>query len=181
MENYPKINSKKTLFNGKFLKLHEVLLQTKNGKTKTHYNVERVETVSILPITTNYEIYLISQYRYIYGKRMIEAVAGTVDTGERPLETAKRELQEEAGIEAKKWDKIGTIYLAGSYIKSQVSLFLARELTLGKSSLEEDEDITRILLPLEEAAQKVLQGQITYAATISGILMLDRLKREGKI
>ena len=181
MENYPKIVTKKTIFDSKFLNLYEIKLKLRNGNIKIHYNVERVPTVTVLPLSENYEVYLISQYRYLYGTTRIEAVAGTIDKEEKPLATAKRELLEEAGITAKKWQEIGQIYLAGSYIKAHVSIFLARELTIGKANLEDDETITLITMPLDEAVQKVLTGEITYGSAVSGILLLDRLKRDRKI
>lgn len=180
MDNYPKIITKKSVFDSKFLKLYEVNLQLRNGKTRTHYNVERVPTVTVLPLTESFEVYLISQYRYLYGTTRIEAVAGTKDKGEKPLATAKRELAEEAGISAQKWDRIAEIYLAGSYIKSLVSIFLARDLTVGKANLEDDETISLIKMPLEEAVQKVLSGEISYGSAVSGILLLDRLRRDKK-
>lgn len=181
MANYPKVISKKTIFNSKFLRLYEVKLQLRNGKTKIHYNAQRVPTVTILPLTDNYEVYLISQYRYLYGTTRIEAVAGTIDEKEKPLAAAQRELAEEAGITAKKWKTIGELYLAGSYIKAHVSLFLAQELTIGQPKLEDDETISVVKIPLEEAVQKVLAGEITYGSAVNGILLLDRLRRDKKI
>jgi len=181
MANYPKILAKKTIFDSKFLKLYEIKLQLRNGETRTHYNVERVPTVTVLPLGENNEVYLISQYRYLHATIRIEAVAGTVDIGEEPLACAKRELLEEAGIAAKRWDNLGKIYLAGSYIKAHVSLFLARDLTVGEQKLEDDETITVVKMPLEEAVEKVLSGEISYGSAVSGILMLDRLMRDKKI
>lgn len=181
MENYPKILSRKFVFDGAFLKLSQVELQLANGKRKKHYNVERVPTVTVLPLSQDYELYLISQYRYLYEKVMFESVAGTIDGGESPLDTAKRELKEEAGIEAKNLDQIAQIYLAASYIKSHVTLFLARDLTIGEAMPEEDESIELIKLPLEDAVEKVILGEIYYAPTVVGILLLDKLRRNGKI
>lgn len=172
---------KKSVFKNKFLNLYEVQLNLKNGKTRIHYNVERIPTVTVIPLTPNYEVYLISHYRYILDRIVVEAVAGTVDEDEGILACAKRELHEETGIIAKKLSKLGTFNLAGSFLRANVTIFLAQDLTLGEPKPEEDEEITLVKLPFEEAVEKVIKGEITTAASVIGILLIDRLKREGKL
>lgn len=172
---------KKSVFKNEFLNLYQVQLKLKNGKTRIHYNVARIPTVTVIPLTLAYEVYLISHYRYILDKIVLEAVAGTVDEGEDLANCAKRELHEETGIKTKALLKLGTFNLAGSYIKANTTIFLAQELTLGEPKPEEDEEITLVKLPLEEAVKKVMKNEISTIASAMGILMVDRLKREGKI
>lgn len=176
-----KVIGKKNIFKKEFLSLSEVTLQLRNGDTKIHYNAERVSTVAVFPITEAGDIYLVSQYRYLHDKTLLEAVAGTIDMGEKPFETAKRELHEEAGIRALSWQEIAVVDLAASYVKAKTFLFLARDLTLGDHAQEEDEEITIKKMSIDEAVEKVMQGEITTASSIIGILMIDKLKKEGEI
>lgn len=159
----------------------QTALHLDSGNTVIHHNVERLPTVSIFPITPKYELYVVSQYRYLYKKRMLEAIAGFVEGGKTPLATARKELHEEAGIEAAQLEEFARINLAGSVIKATSHLFLARELTFGQPNPEEDEDIQILKIPLSEAVEKVLAGEITTAASITGILMLDRLRKEKRL
>src|SRR3990167_4972796 len=135
MKQHVEIISKKKIAGSGLLSFYEVNLQLPTGKIKTHFNAERVPTVSVFPVTEDNKICLISQYRYIFNRNMLESVAGTTDKGETPLSCAKRELKEEAGIIAHHWEELTKIDLAGSYIKAKVSIFLAKDLTFGKQQL----------------------------------------------
>lgn len=156
-------------------------LELPNKKKITHYIAERVPAVIVFPLTPNYEVYLISQYRYLLKKTILEAVAGRVDDGENFISAAKRELKEEAGITASVWEELSRVELAASFFKATTRIFLATELEIGEQKLEEDEAIEVIKISLDEAVKKVMSGEIQTAASIIGILMLDQLRREKKL
>ncbi len=181
MKRQIKILSEERIAGSDLVRLHKVTLQHGSGKTKEHFIAERIPTVTIFPITEEGEIYLITQHRYILDKVTLEAVAGTVEKEEKPLETAKRELLEEAGIIAHQWEALASVDLAASYVRAKTFLFLAKELTTKEQKLDDDEDIIVVKLPLAEAVQKVLRGEITTASSIIGILWLDRLRREHRL
>ncbi|HSW96205.1 MAG TPA: NUDIX hydrolase [Candidatus Saccharimonadales bacterium] len=176
-----KILSEKPVFNANLFAVIEKEIELQNGKKLIHHNVERHPTVLIFPITPNYELYLIKEYRYMLGKTVLEATAGFINPQENILAAAKRELKEETGIAAIQWEKLTTIEMASSVIHSQSHLFLAKELELGKAEPEEDEIIEVVKMPLEEAVKKVMTGEINSSSTIAGIMMLDKLKREKKL
>src|SRR6185437_7183126 len=110
--------------------------------------------------TDKKEMYLISQYRYTLKSNSLEAVAGFIDEGETPLQAAKRELKEETGMTASSWEEIGKLEIAGSVVRGQTYLFLARDLEIGEAEPEEDEDITLLKMPIKEAVTKVFGGEI---------------------
>lgn len=176
-----KILSSKPVFHASLFDVVEKELALPNGKKLTHQNVERHPTVTIFPITSKYEIYLIKEYRYLLKKISLEATAGFVNPQENTLMAAKRELKEETGITAVQWEKLITLEVATSVIHAQAHLFLAKELELGEPELEEDEIIEVVKMPIEEAVKKVMTGEITSSSTIVGIMMLDMLKREKKL
>ena len=111
--------------------------------------------------------------------RCLEAVAGHVEKGESPLVAAKRELKEEAGIEALNWEEFAKIEMSGSVFKSSSHLFLAKDLEMVKASPEEGEDISLVEIPLADAVSKVLSGEINHAISMVGILMLEKLMRRN--
>lgn len=176
-----KIISQKSLFKNDYIDLIENKIDFGNNIIKTHVNLYRKPAVSVFPITEKYEIYLIKQYRYLLEREVIEAVAGIIDESETALETAKRELKEEAGIIAGKFSKLKTIFAAGSFVKIEQHLILAQDLTLGESEPEETEKIERIKIPLDEAVNRIFTGEIMIASSILGILILDKMRERGEI
>ncbi len=181
MAKHPSVTSK-SVFNAKLFHVEEEELIYPSGKKAIHHTAKRKPVVVMFPLTENNELVLVSEYRYMFDKTVIAASAGFMDKeGEMPLQTAKRELREELGIQASQWEQLAKVELASSVFYGQAYLFLARDLEFSKQELEEDEEIEMVKLSIEEAVAKVMTGEITNSASIIGILMIDRLKREKKL
>lgn len=175
------VTSSKKVFTSTLFSVDQYTIGYPNGKKVVHDVVERKPTVSVFPITEKYELYLVSQFRYTLGRQSLEAMAGFIDQGESTLQAAKRELIEETGIRAAQWEELARIELGASVIRAKSTMFLAKDLELGESSPEEDEDIQLIKIPLDEAVAKVMNSEIRTSASMIGILMLDKLRREKKL
>jgi ADP-ribose pyrophosphatase len=171
----------KKILHADLFDIEEVSLQLPDGKRKKHAIIKEHPTVAIFPLTEKYEVYLLSEYRYLFHKRIINAISGYIDAGEAPIHAAKRELREEAGIASGQIEEVLRIDKAASVSTSQSHIFLAKDLTFTTAEPEDDESIELIKMPLEEAVQKILSGQITIASTIIGLLTLDRLRKEKKL
>lgn len=180
MNDDPKIVSQKTVLKAKLFDVKELKIE-RAGKKVVHRTAERHPTVSVFPLTENYELYLVSQYRYMLGERTIEAMAGFIDKDEVPLSAAKRELEEETGLTATYWSELVKIQLAASVFKAESTLFLAKDLKQGQQKQDEGEDILVVKVKLDDAVSKVMRGEINHSATVIGILFLDKLRREGKL
>ena len=96
-----------------------------------------------VPFTENGEVIILRQYRFACSRRILEFPAGTLEPGESPLFTMKRELAEEAGYEASTWDPIGEMVPCPGCSDEIIHMFLARGLTQmsQKPSGDEDEDL----------------------------------------
>ncbi|MDP3940830.1 MAG: NUDIX hydrolase [bacterium] len=175
-----KILSQKPILNADLFSVVETKLDI-NGTLHTHRNIYRPPIASVFPLTDKNELYLIKQFRYLHDETFLEEVAGHVEKGESPLLAAKRELAEETGMVAKKWTQFGFFSGNSSVIKSEIHIFLARDLTFGVSSPEEDEEITLVKMPLSEAVKHVTTGSIKNSIASLGILLLSTLEREGKL
>ncbi|MBI2032937.1 MAG: NUDIX hydrolase [Candidatus Levybacteria bacterium] len=171
----------KRVLHASLFDVEEQEIEIQSGVVRTYHVVKRHPTVSVFPLTEDFEIYLVSQFRFTLQEVTLEAMAGFVDEGEEPLQAAKRELQEETGLQASEWQPLPVVELSGSVIQAKVYGFIARTLKTGKQNLDESEKITVVKLPLEEAVKKVLSGEINHASSVIGILTLDRMRRDRKL
>lgn len=174
-----RILSEEPVFNSKYFHIANVIYHHK-GKTFTKDVIARRSVVLVIPLTSNNEIYLVSQYRVAQNKITLELVTGTIDANEKALDTAKRELEEEAGLTATEW-KFLTSYKISATAKGEAYIFVAKGLEQGKTNQDEDEDIKTVKIPLDEAINKAKTGEINVASNAAALLLLDDLLKEGKI
>jgi len=141
-----------------------------DGKDGSYGVVDFPPGVGVLPIDDDGNVYLVKQFRYAVGRESLEVLAGSVEDGEEPLESAKREAKEEVGIEAETWIDFGQADLDTTIVKNVVNFFLAEKLTVGKPEREGTEQIETVKMKLSEAVDKVMSGEITHS--ISCVLLL---------
>lgn len=168
-----KVISQKNILSSELFLVDEYVIE-KDSITYIHRNVVEKDVSMVIAINDSSELYLISQYRYLHGKEMLEGVAGFVENGLTPLETAKKELREEAGLTAKKWTKIGTFERQASVIGGKIHIFMAQDLEDVGQELEEFEEIKVLKIPLEEVIKKIDNGEITVAGFVAALLLLER-------
>lgn len=173
-----KILSTNTVFSSRYFTIERNVIE-RNGKTFTKDFIQRTPTVFIIPYT-NDEIYLELQYRDAYKKELIEIVAGKIESNDTPLEAAKRELREEAGLTASKWEKIADWDLSAN-MQSKIHVYVATDLIEHKQNLDEDEQIEIIKMPINKIIDKIEKGEITIASNIAALLLFAELKKGGKL
>jgi 8-oxo-dGTP pyrophosphatase MutT (NUDIX family) len=126
--------------------------------------------VGIVPIDEKGNIHLVGQFRYTLGRYSIEIPEGGSLETQSPLDSAKRELEEETGINAGSWEHIITMHLSNSVTDEKAMVYLATDLKFGKPKPEDTEKIDQICIPLDKAFQMVLNHEITDSMSVSGIL-----------
>jgi ADP-ribose pyrophosphatase len=177
-----KILSRKKLLSSKFFEITQEKIQLPNGKQINYDTVDRDPVAMIAPLTDDYQLYMIKQYRHIFKKSILELPAGHLDKNETALSAAKRELKEETGLIAKHWEEMAVVYNSASVVYSKVHLFLAKDLEESECKLEDgEESIGMIKIPLQEAVDKVTSGEINSLATMYIVLLLDKFIREKKL
>ncbi|WP_127475582.1 NUDIX domain-containing protein [Microbacterium sulfonylureivorans] len=153
-----------------------------NGGEIVRQYVDHPGAAAIVAVDADDRVLLIQQYRHPIRHCDWEVPAGLLDVdGESPLETARRELVEEADLHAASWEPLVSIFTTPGGNDEVVHLFLARHLTpVGEPHAREDEeaDIRVEWVPLTEAVDGVLAGRLRNGILAVGVLAAaERLRR----
>jgi 8-oxo-dGTP pyrophosphatase MutT (NUDIX family) len=163
--------SSKEVYTNKWISVTEFeVINPGGGKGiygKVHF---KNRAIGVVVLDEELNTYLVGQYRFTLGTYTWEIPEGGGPLNEDPLEAAKRELQEETGIIAGRWDKLLDFHLSNSVSDEYGHVYLARELQFGQATPEETESLEVRKLPFEEAYQMVLRGEITDSLAVAGIL-----------
>jgi ADP-ribose pyrophosphatase len=121
-------------------------------------------------------VMLVRQYRLPANQFLWELPAGKSDEGETVLQAARRELIEETGLRAKKWEKLASFYPSPGYVEEKMTIFLATELTAGEAQPMEDERIETRWFTKKELREQLASNKIQDAKTMIGFLYWTSLR-----
>ncbi len=170
---------RRRVYSGRVLNVDVEVALLPNG---VHTDLEIVRHpggAAILACADDGRVCLIRQYRHAFGDWLCEAPAGRLDPGERPEVTARRELEEEAGLRAARWTPLGRMLATPGFCDEVVHLYLARDLTPVPVRTEFDELIEVQWLPLAEAVARATDGRITDGKTVVALLRAAALLATG--
>lgn len=152
-----------------------------NGKIVKREVVEHPGGVTVLPVDENGVCTMVRQFRYPFGRMILEAPAGKLEPGEDPKESAVRELSEETGYTADEWVDLGACCTSPGFSSEVLHIYLALGLHAGKSHPDEDEFLNTEKIPLSELSRMVMAGEIDDAKTIVAVLKAEKyLKNREK-
>ena len=137
--------------------------------------------IGIIPLDKDNNTWLVGQYRYPLNQYSWEICEGGGLLKDDILESAKRELKEELGIEAKQWSKLLDMHLSNSVSDEHGIIFIAKNLSYFKPEPEEGEVLQIKKIPFSEAYNMVMNGEITDSLSVSGILKTKILMDKGDI
>jgi 8-oxo-dGTP pyrophosphatase MutT (NUDIX family) len=137
--------------------------------------------VAIVPLDAEYNTWIVGQYRYALNSYEWEVPEGGCPEGTLPLDTAKRELHEEVGLEATHYDMILEMQLSNSTTDEISYSFVAKGLSYIGELPEEDEQITIKKLPFVDVYEMAMSGEIRDALSVATILKVKCLIDQGKI
>jgi 8-oxo-dGDP phosphatase len=162
-----------TLYVGKIFALRADEVRMPGGSTARREVVEHYGAVAIVALDDDRNVVLVRQYRHPVGRRLWELPAGLLDMGdEPPHDTAARELEEEAGLAAQQWRVLVDVISAPGFSDESVRVYLATGLTDvdRPEAHDEEADLTVKRVPLDDAVQMVLAGEIVNSLAVAGIL-----------
>ncbi|HVO61752.1 MAG TPA: NUDIX hydrolase [Terriglobales bacterium] len=114
------------------------------------------------------------QYRYAAEQFLWELPAGRIDEGETEWAAAKRELLEETGYTAARWELALKYYASPGFMNETMAIYLARDLRRGKAQPESDESIRKRLFPLSAVIQNIMARKILDGKTIAAVLWFQK-------
>jgi ADP-ribose pyrophosphatase len=169
-----KIISSKVVFTGRVFGVKSEHVIEPNGVEATREFVTHSGSVVVLPVFPDEGILMIRQYRHATGLFLWELVAGRKDPGESFAQGARRELKEETGYTARRWEKLMDLFPTPGFVSERLVIFLAQGLESGKAHPEDDERIMQRILALREAERWIRSGKIRDAKSVAGILYYSR-------
>jgi ADP-ribose pyrophosphatase len=173
----PKIIKTDRLFHGRIFDLVIEDIEEQDGKIRKCELISGPGGGVIIPLFDNGDILLVRQYRYPHKKFVLEAPAGKLEPNEDPLDCAKRELIEETGYSAEKFVKLTAMYTTPGFCDEVLHIYLATGLNKSKhgQNLDDGEQsLTVETLPLTQAIEMIINGEIVDSKTIVGIFLAER-------
>jgi ADP-ribose pyrophosphatase len=137
--------------------------------------VEHPGAVAIVAVDAHDNVVLVRQLREPARKELLELPAGTLDRDEEPLASARRELAEETGLSGGDWRHAASFWTTPGFCREVMHVFFAERIEEGEQSLEADESIELVRIPVEELPSRL--GEVEDAKTLAGLLLY--LRRRG--
>jgi 8-oxo-dGTP pyrophosphatase MutT (NUDIX family) len=164
------IVSSKNVYDNSWISVREDAVIQPDGEEGI-YGVVHFKNIAtgVLAIENDF-IYLVGQYRYPLERYSWEIPEGGCSAGEDPLDAARRELQEETGLCAKNWRKLGESYLSNSVSDELAIWYVATELTAGERRPEGTEQLEVRRVPFADALRMTMSGEITDAVSQLAIM-----------
>ena len=169
--------SSKQVYKGRFLKIEQDQVQAPDGKVYVREYILHPGAAMMIPLLPNGNVIMIHQYRHAVKKVLLEFPAGKRDPGEQTLNTAKRELVEETGYEAREWKFLTTIHPVIGYSNEHIDLYLAKDLLQMEQKLDHGEFIEVVEVNPKDLMQLVLEGKVSDVKTQIGAFWLDKILR----
>ncbi len=151
------------------LRIDEVRLP--DGGKSTREIVEHRGAVAAVPVDSDGRVLMVRQWRHPAEEVLLEIPAGTLEEGETPEETLRRELVEEIGHRARRVEHLADLYTAPGYSTELIGIYLATELEPMDGEADADENIEVVPIPLEDAVERCRSGQVRDAKTVAGLLL----------
>jgi ADP-ribose pyrophosphatase len=169
------LKTEKTIATQQIYKGHAVTIRVDtvekaNGKKTTREVVEHSDCVAVVALDEQGKVLLVRQFRHAIGKSLLEIPAGGIDPGEEPIDSVRRELQEEIGYFPRKIDKLGGFYSIPGYGTEFLHCFVATDLVPARLVAEDTGDIELVRVSADEIPRLIASGEICDGKSIAALL-----------
>jgi ADP-ribose pyrophosphatase len=161
--------STQRIYTGRVVTLDVERVVLPNGVETTMEIVGHPGGAAVVALNARGEVCLLRQYRHVAGGWVWEVPAGKLD-GQSPDRVARQELEEEAGMQALRWQSLGRYLSSPGVFREVVHLYLARELTPCGARPEHDELFEITWVPLAEAVERAMRGEIEDGKSVVALV-----------
>lgn len=168
----PRILTSEPVFRGPVFAVRTDRLRLSDGHEARVDVVEHAGSVGILACPKPGEVVMVRQYRHAVGRELWEIPAGSIDAGEDPAAAALRELAEETGYRGERAREIARIYPTPGYCDELLYLMFVEGAVSGAQSLDDDERIEAVCMPVARLREMAASGEILDAKTLLAFLWL---------
>ncbi|HEU5122001.1 MAG TPA: NUDIX hydrolase [Candidatus Saccharimonadales bacterium] len=173
-DNPWKVKSSKIVYENRWMRVREDTVVTPTGSDGIYGYMESNDSVMIAVLNERNELYLVRTFSYPVASWNWELPGGGGDQ-EHPLEASKRELEEETGIKAATWVKLGTTRVCNGFMTERMTTYLAKDISFTGEKEAVDEQIdTAALFSMEEVDAMIERGEINDGQSITGIHLLQK-------
>lgn len=176
-----KVTSSRRVYDGKVVNLRVDTVLLPDGKMTEREVIEHKGAVAMVPMKDADTVILVRQWRTPAQASLLEIPAGSLDEDEEAEAAAHRELSEEINCAAGRMTKLFASYMAPGYSTEIITCYLAQDLTPKPGQPDDDENLELVELSLDDALGKIATGEICDAKSISALLYVDRMRREGRL
>lgn len=168
--------SSEVKFEGKIIRVRLDKVRMPDGDIANREIAEHPGGVGIVAVTDNDEIILVRQFRKPLESVIYEIPAGKLDSGEEHRICGIRELSEETGLSAERFEYMGYIYPSPGFTDEITHVYLATGLSQGEMHPDADEYLDVERVPLDKAYEMVMNNEINDAKSVFGILKYMSMK-----
>ena len=159
-----------TIFSGRIIEVKKDDIQLENGKKSIREVVVHHGGVCVAAIDQEDRLLLVRQFRYPYGKELLELPAGKLEKGEDPRDSGLRELREETGLIPGVFESMGVSYSSPGILAERIYLYFAKDLKQGPTQPDDGEFVETVWIPYPELMDMARRGEIVDGKTLAGLL-----------
>lgn len=165
------------VYSGKIINLRVDTVELPHQKYSKREIVEHPGGVAIIAVDSEGKIPLVKQYRKAAEDFLLEVPAGKLEHGEKPIDSAKRELLEETGYQTDNLKELVSFYSSPGFTNEVIHIFLATDITIGEAMPDEDEYIEMERYSIDELKEMIDTKRIIDSKSIVAILMYDSMTK----
>ncbi|MBI2327741.1 NUDIX hydrolase [Candidatus Curtissbacteria bacterium] len=170
---------KQIVYRDKWHNLRRDIVIKPDGKRGVYSFLDHGDGVAIAALEKD-QIYLVKEWKYPVNQKVLTVICGGIEKGESPLESAKRELQEEAGLLAKNWQSLGYFYTSPGTVSEKAFVFLATALNKIKATPNPTEHLEIVKIPFKKSLELVMESKITDSYAVAAILKTYKYLQESQ-
>jgi len=159
------------IYQGRAVNIRVDTVEKSDGRKTTREVVEHSDCIAVVALDKQGNVILVRQFRHAVDRFLLEIPAGGIDPGEEPIDSVRRELQEEIGYFPRKIEKLGGFYTTPGYGTEYLHCFVATDLVPGRLVAEDTEDIDLVRVYPDEIPRLIASGEICDAKSIAALLM----------